>query len=69
MLIYKRHARERMRQRGVSEAEIEYCLNHHQISYTDKKGNPIYVAETPSGRRIKVVVSKDEPNTIITVGD
>lgn len=67
MLTYKKHAIKRMRQRGISETEVNHCLNYHHICYTDKKGNPIYIADTPNGRRIKVVVAKDEPNTIITV--
>ena len=69
MLIYTRHARQRMRQRNISASEVEYSLKHHHISYTDKKGNPNYIAKTLDGRRIKVVVKKENPNTVITVGD
>jgi hypothetical protein len=63
------HAHKRMRQRSITKAEIEYCLNNYDISYKDKKGNLIYQCTTPNGRRIKVVVSKDNPDKIITVGD
>jgi len=66
---YLPHAHKRMRQRLISEAEVEYCLNNHHISYTDREGNPIYVAETPEGRRIKVVVRKENQAIVITVGD
>ena len=69
MLTYKRHAQKRMGERRISEEEIEYCLNNHDISYTDKKGNPIYITVMPNGRRVKVVVEKDNPQTVITVGD
>lgn len=69
MLIYKRHARKRMRQRSISETEVEYCLNNHDVSYHDKKGNPIYITETPNGRRIKVVVAREDARVVITVGD
>jgi hypothetical protein len=69
MLQYTNHARKRMRQRSITEAEIEYCLNNYDVSHADKKGNPIYRSTTPNGRSIKVVVAKDNPDKIITVGD
>jgi hypothetical protein len=69
MLQYTNHARKRMQQRSITKAEIEYCLKHYDVSHTDKKGNPVYRSTTPNGRRIKVVVAKDNTNKIITVGD
>jgi len=69
MLKYTKHARKRMRQRSISEAEVEYCLNNHDIFCTDKKGNPKFRAETPNGRDIKVVVKKENSNVVITVED
>lgn len=41
---YLPHARKRMRERLISDAEVESCLENYDISYTDKKGNPIYIA-------------------------
>ena len=67
-LQYLPHARRRMRQRGVSEAEVEACLQDYDISYQDKKGNPVYIANI-SGRRIKVIVQKENLLVVITVGD
>jgi len=71
MLSYTAHARKRMRQRGISEYEVKYCIENHAIEYPDKKGNPIYTAYTPSNRYIKVVVDKNSKKSIkvITVGD
>jgi hypothetical protein len=69
MLQYTHHAKIRMAQRSISTDEIEYCLSNFYASYHDKGGNTIYVAYTQSKRRIKVVVSKDNSNIIITVGD
>ncbi|GAI85957.1 unnamed protein product [marine sediment metagenome] len=69
MYYYTDHARKRMRERSVTKAEIEYCLNNYEFSYTDKKGNPNYIIKTASGRRIKVVVAKDNSKRIITVAD
>lgn len=71
MLSYTRHAKDRMKQRGITEEEVEYCLNNYHISYTDPVGNPIYKADLPDGRHIKVVVKAKsvDPKVIITVAD
>jgi len=57
-----------MRERNISRAEVEACLQSHDISYTDKKGNPVYVAHI-GDRRIKVVVQKEDSQVVITAGD
>ena len=58
-----------MTERHISEQEVEETLGNPEISYTDRKGNPIYVGR-PGGRRIKVVVAKDlSPLVVITVAD
>jgi len=69
MISYTRHAKDQMRDRSISKAEVEACLNNYNVTWTDKKGNPIYIAHLPSGRRIKVVVKKENPKVIITVAD
>ena len=53
----------------LEQTEVEYCLNNHDVSYHDKKGNPIYITETPNGRRIKVVAAREDARVVITVGD
>jgi Domain of unknown function (DUF4258) len=66
---YSYHARLRMRQRNISEAEIEETLVHDHTRYTDRKGNPIYINPV-KGRRIKVVVALgSDPPHVITAGD
>jgi Domain of unknown function (DUF4258) len=66
---YTKHARLRMMQRNISEAEVEAVLSNPSYSYTDKAGNPVHVGY-PAGRRIKVVVAKgSNPQKIITVAD
>jgi len=67
-LQYLPHARNRMRQYKISEAEVEACLQDHDILYLDKKGNPKYKAYVGE-RYIKVVVQKDNPLVVITVED
>jgi len=60
-----------MQERGITEEEVEYCLNNYHTSYTDSVGNPIYKVELPDGRHIKVVVKAKsvDPIIIITVAD
>ncbi len=71
MISYTRHAKDRMRERGITAEEVEYCLDNYHTSYTEKKGNPIYKVDLPSGRYIKVVVKAKsvEPIVVITVAD
>ena len=71
MISYTRHAKDRMQERGITEEEVEDCLNNYNTSYTDSKGNPIYRVELPSGRHIKVVVKANsvDPIIVITVAD
>lgn len=70
MVQFLPHARKRMRQRNISECEVRYCLQNPEVTYSDKKGNPIYVTHTSNGRRIKVVVlAGTDPTTILTVAD
>ncbi len=71
MISYTRHAKDRMKQRGITEEEVEYCLNNYHTYYTDADGNPIYKANLPDGRNIKVVVKAKsvDPKVIITVAD
>jgi len=67
-LEYSDHAREMMILRRVSEAEVEACLQDHDILYTDKLGNPKYNKHIGE-RYIKVVVGKEDPSFVITVED
>jgi len=65
---YLLHARKRMKQRGITEEEVEACLQSRDILYFDKKGNPKYAAHI-GNRYIKVVVQKENPSMVITVED
>jgi hypothetical protein len=71
MLYYTTHARRRMRERNISEKEVEYCISHWDIDYIGKTGNFIYTVHTETGRFIKVIIDKDSTNPlkVITVGD
>ena len=71
MIVYTRHARDRMRERRITEEEVEYCLDNYHTFYSDSEGNSIYKADLPSSRHIKVVVKAKsvDPKLIITVAD
>lgn len=71
MISYTRHAKDRMRERRITEEEVQYCLENYHISYTDSEGNSIYKAKLPSGRNIKVIIKANsiDPRVVITVAD
>ncbi len=71
MISYTRHARNRMQERGITEEEVEYCLNNYHTFYTDSGGNPIYKVDLPDSRCIKVVAKANsiDPIVVITVAD
>jgi hypothetical protein len=66
MLNFSRHARNQMKRRGISRAEVRYCLNNPDITITPKEGCKQFRANHPSGKRIKVVVDT-EKNKVVTV--
>lgn len=56
-----------MRQRRISEDEVEAVVRNADTRYTDPDGNMCYV-RTISGRRLKVVVEPaSNPPVVITV--
>jgi hypothetical protein len=65
---YSTHARQRMKERSITENEVEQCIEGSPINYKDKKGNPIY-RSIVNGRGVKVVCALDDPDFVITVAD
>jgi len=66
-IVYTHHAWLRMRQRSISEDEVEAVVGNADTRYTDPDGNPCYV-RTISGRRLKVVIEPgSDPLVVITV--
>jgi hypothetical protein len=67
MLHYSNHAKRQMRRRGITEQEVEYCLQNYDITYPGRAGATIYKGYVQSGKRIKVVINDStEPKVIIT---
>ena len=70
MIYYTEHAKDRMRQRGITEEDVEYGLQNYHTYYQSEIGNNIYRADLPNGKHIKIVTTHEEAEaTIITVAD
>ncbi len=68
-LKYWHHARVRMRERNITEAEVEAVLASPEITRPGRDGRTIHTAH-PNGRYIKVVVDERvTPHEIVTVAD
>ena len=71
-LYYTDHARDRMKERNISEQEVEECLEKYQTSYPDDNDDDCfnYVYESPGGRRIRVVTKdKGKHRVVISAMD
>ena len=66
--IYTSHARDQMADRGITEEEIEFCLNEPEITRPGERDTLILTAH-PKGRFIKIVVPRKKPRLIITAAD
>jgi hypothetical protein len=66
--IYTDHARDQMADRGITEEEVEFCLNEPEITRPGERNTLILTAH-PNGRFIKIVVPRKKPRVIITVAD
>ena len=66
--IYTDHARDQMADRGITEKEVEFCLNKPEIIRPGERDRLILTAH-PNGRFIKIVVPRMEPTVIITAAD
>jgi hypothetical protein len=67
--VFSDHARQRMRERSISIAEVRAVLAAPEIDLPRVRGGRVYLGH-PGGRFIKVVVATDtDPPTVVTVGD
>ena len=67
MLHFTNHAKDRMKERKISKQEVEIALENYQVSYPDDNDNMNYVYTSPSGRRIRVVISEKKANHRIVI--
>ena len=71
-LFYTDHARDRMKERNISEEDVKECLSNYQTSYPDDDNDDFvnYVYISPIGRKIRVVVKeKGSHKLVISVMD
>ena len=54
--------------RGITEEEVEFCLNEPEITRLGERDTVILTAH-PNGRFIKIVVPRIKPRVIITAAD
>ena len=66
--IYTDHAQDQMADRKITEEEVEFCLNHPEITRPGDRGYLIHTTHC-KGRFIKIVVPRNEPTVIVTTGD
>jgi len=57
-----------MAERGITEEEVESCLNEPEVTRPGDRDTLILTAH-PNGRFIKIVVPRKRPRTIITAAD
>ena len=65
MLAYSRHAKSQMRKRGISNEDVQFCLDNYHTNFTPKEGCSLYFAQHPNGRRIQVVLDT-KSNKVVT---
>ncbi len=65
---FSAHARQRMKERGIDVADVTAVIDHPDVTFTDRKGNPCYIREI-DGRRIRVVVDIVDTDFVITAID
>jgi Domain of unknown function (DUF4258) len=67
---YSRHARDRMRERSITEGEVEAVLAHPLIDQPSHEIGRRVVSGEVNGRRLTVVVVEgSSPPLIVTVWD
>lgn len=62
-----KHARDRMRERGIRDAEVRQALNDQLATWPSKnRGRTVILGQTSTGRKLKIVV-QDSEGKIVTV--
>jgi hypothetical protein len=68
MLRLSAHARQRMKERDIDLADVTAVIDHPDVTFADRKGNPCYIREV-DGRRVRVVVDAVDTDFVITAID
>ena len=62
MLVYTKHATERMKQRGVTPDEVVACLRNPDVTYPDGRGHRNFIKGS-----LRVVATEDGEKVITVV--
>lgn len=70
-LRFSHHARERMAQRQIDEAEVAEVLASPTTTYPsqDRPDRTVILGITPAGRVLMVVVTGSHPEVVVTVAE
>lgn len=63
---FSHHAKNRMRQYGITEEDIRAFIVAENRCGADPDGNPVYVGEI-RGVRLRLILALDDMSTVITV--
>lgn len=63
--ILTRHAEERMRERNISEKEVEKALRNPDINYPGKRGEINIIKQIKEDKKIRVVYREEKMLKII----
>ncbi len=67
MYEFTSHALRRMKERSINKDDIDNCLLNYNMTFEEKEGYTLYIADHSSGRRIQVVVDNNvTPHMIVT---
>jgi hypothetical protein len=65
------HAVHRMQKRGITRDEVEEAIANAEVTYqsADDASRTVILGRCSTGRSLKVVVSSDDHDSVITVAD
>jgi hypothetical protein len=68
---FTRHARLQMQSRRIEIHEVNEALANAETAYDSRyrSDRRVVLGRTSAGRRLKVVLTKDDPAIVITVAD
>lgn len=68
--IFTKHAREKMAQRGITKREVRTLLRSDAVTVSpgrpDPRGETEWWRGTVGGRRLKVLVTRADPQVVVT---
>lgn len=63
--ILTRHAKKRMRERNISEKEVEKALKYPDVTYPGKRGEINIIKQIKEDKKIRLVYKEEKTSKII----